>query len=92
MSTLGPSTRDRPPSIIILRKTINSGFLYRNMNPIDANRDTQKNIQTPTPDGNDHVNTNKGGSDTNQENGDNRRHMKGGNQENRGDNQQSTQH
>ena len=58
------------------------------MNPIDANRYTKTNIQTHTPGRNDHVKANKGGSDTNQGNGDNRRHARGRNQKNRGDNKQ----
>ena len=62
------------------------------MNPIDANRDTQKKIQTPTTRGNDHVNSNQGGSNTNKVNGDNRRHMRGRNHKNRGKNKQLIQH
>ena len=49
------------------------------MNPIDANRDTQTNIQTPTPGVNYHIKVNQGGSEANQVNGNNRFHIKGRN-------------
>ena len=62
------------------------------MNPIDANRDTQTNILTPTLIVNDHVKANQGGSETNQGNGYNRRHTRGKDQKNRGNNQQSIKH
>ena len=61
------------------------------MNHIDANKDTQTKIQAPTPGGNDHVTVNQGGSDTNQINGDNIRHMRGQNQNNRGNKKQLVQ-
>ena len=41
------------------------------MNTIDANRDTQKNIRTPTPGVNYDLKENQGESETNQVNGDN---------------------
>ena len=47
------------------------------MNPIDANRDTQKN-RAYKPGENDHVKVNQLGSETNQGNRDNRRHTRGG--------------
>ena len=62
------------------------------MNTINSNRDTQTNIQTPTPGWNYNVKANQGGNETNQGNGDNRRHIRGQNQKNRGENQQSIQH
>ena len=62
------------------------------MNLIDANRDTQRNIQASITGENDHVKANQGGSETNQGNGDNRRHTRGQNQKNRGNNQQLIQH
>ena len=43
------------------------------MNPIDANRDTQTNILTPTLIVNDHVKANQGGNETDQVSGDNQR-------------------
>ena len=58
------------------------------MNPIGANRDTQKKIQAPTLFGNDHVKANQGGSETNQVNGYNQRHTRGKDQKNRGRNKQ----
>ena len=44
------------------------------------------------PSVNDHVSTNQGGSDTNQGNGNNRRHTKGQKQKNIGENEQLVQH
>ena len=46
------------------------------MNPTEANRDTQKKIQTSTPGGKDNVKAKQVVSDTNQGNGDNQRHMR----------------
>ena len=48
----------------------------------------KKKVQMPTPGGNDHVKANNGGSETNQGNGDKKRHTRGQNQNNRGENQQ----
>ena len=62
------------------------------MNPIDANRNTQTKMQASTPGENDHVKANQGGSETNQGNGYNQCHTRGGDQKNRGKKQQSIQH
>ena len=57
------------------------------MNPTEANRDTQKKIQTSTPGGKDNVKAKQVVSDTNQGNGDNQRYTRGQNQNKRGNNQ-----
>ena len=61
------------------------------MNLIDKNMDTQTKIQMTKPDGNDHIKANQGGSETNQRNGDNQRHTREINHNNRGKNKQSIQ-
>ena len=62
-------------------KTCLNGVLkrgqYRNMNPIDPNRDTKTKIQMPMKGGNYHVKAKQGGSDTNQVNGHNLHHTRG---------------